>query len=566
MKRTSKFSLLLITCLTASLASHAQFKINGKPVVYDQISNTYMASLPEATFGKDYPAVITLDTDSAWSQLKIEGTNIGEANYIFQKVEGNKEYTLQAKRVQQADQSLQDIQAKITFTFLPLLDLKGSFGYEFANGSLTLLAPDDTEPVTTLLKAKWRGGSTNVGGKHKRNYKIKTLNEKGKSKDISFMGMREDNNWILDAGQIDLFRLRNRIATELWNDFATKPYYADKEPKAQSGVSGKVVEVILNNEYAGIYSLTEAMDRKEMKLKKYDEKKQEFHGQMWKVSSWDKAEFWDIAKDYNNNQETWHAFETKYPDFEDVNPTDYSALYHAIDFVANSDDNTFREEVENYFDIPVLIDYHILTEVTLAKDNTGKNLYWSIYDRDKCQKLTLSIWDLDATMGQFWSNDPIYNEETKPDQKVNINYFNLYNRLIALNVNNYNQKLLNRYKTLRKTYLNTETLIKRYRGYYNILAMSGAASREERKWSKDSDISGCVLDFKHEIEYLDSWIRRRMEYLDSELSPLYTNINTEIAPSQKKQVAAYNLLGQKVLSSYKGIIIANGKKYIKIKK
>lgn len=103
--------------------------------------------------------------------------------------------------------------------------------------------------------------------------------------------MREDNNWILDAGQVDLFRLRNRIATEIWNEFASKPYYTSKEPKAKSGVAGKVVEVILNNEYRGIYSLTETMDRKELKLKKYDDINQEFHGQLWKVSSWDKAQF-----------------------------------------------------------------------------------------------------------------------------------------------------------------------------------------------------------------------------------------------------------------------------------
>lgn len=130
-----------------------------------------------------------------------------------------------------------------------------------------LLTPEANISTSINIKAKWRGGSTNSEGKHKRNYKIKTIDVQGKSKDYSFLGLRKDNNWILDAGQVDLFRLRNRIATELWNDFATKPYYSDKEPKALSGVNGKVTEVILNNEYRGIYSLTESMDRKELRLK-----------------------------------------------------------------------------------------------------------------------------------------------------------------------------------------------------------------------------------------------------------------------------------------------------------
>ncbi|WP_249113423.1 MULTISPECIES: hypothetical protein [Prevotella] len=41
----------------------------------------------------------------------------------------------------------------------------------------------------------------------------------------SCLGMRKDKDWILDAGQADVFRLRNRIATELWNDFARKKVY-----------------------------------------------------------------------------------------------------------------------------------------------------------------------------------------------------------------------------------------------------------------------------------------------------------------------------------------------------
>ncbi len=27
-----------------------------------------------------------------------------------------------------------------------------------------------------------------------------------------------------------------------------------------------------------------------------------------KVNSWDKAQFWNIDKDYDNTKETWHAF------------------------------------------------------------------------------------------------------------------------------------------------------------------------------------------------------------------------------------------------------------------
>ena len=515
-----------------------------------------MASIPEDAFGKDYEAIILLDIASDWSDLSIDGTQIAYS-YTFKQVEGNKLYSIHARK------GNKEINTKITFTFLPLLVLQGSFGYDYAQGSMSLYSPDATEPTISLIKAKWRGGTTNTADKHKRNYKIKPLNFKGKGQDISLLGMREDNNWILDAGQIDLFRLRNRIATEIWNDFATKPYYASKEPKTKSGVAGKVVEVILNNEYRGIYSLTEAMDRKELKLKKYDDKNQEFHGHLWKVSSWDKAQFWEIDKDYDNTQETWHAFETKYPDIEDVNPTDYSPLYEAIDFVVNSNDETFKKEVGDYFDIPVLIDYQLFQETLKPVDNNGKNMYWGIYDVAKSKKLTLAIWDLDASVGQDWHcSTPLHPDYVLPNTDLGVkDVFNLYHRLSSLNVDNYNEKVASRYQELRKTYFSEENLISRYQGYYDMLVKSGAASREECQWSKDSDIGGYPLNFKSEIEYIKNWIINRLNYLDTNQFPISTNISEIHQKENSVQKHIYNMLGQKVSKSYKGLKIINGKKY-----
>lgn len=549
--------LFLLVCFATSIPSFAQFTINGRTIIYDKVSDTYMVSIPKNTFGTDYEASIALDATVGWSNLSIEGTDIADS-YTFKQVEGNKIYKIHA---QEGDK---EISTQLTFTFLPLLVMEGTFGYDYAQGNISLLSPDATEPTNSFAKIKWRGGSTNTANKHKRNYKIKTLNEKGKKQEISLLGMREDNNWILDAGQVDLFRLRNRIATEIWNDFATKPYYASKEPKAKSGVAGKVVEVILNNEYRGIYSLTEAMDRKELKLKKYDDKNQEFHGQLWKVSSWDKAQFWNIDKDYDNTQETWHAFETKYPDIDDVNPTDYSPLYEAIDFVANSNDETFKKEVADYFDIPVLIDYQLFLETLKPIDNSGKNMYWGIYDIAKSKKLTLAIWDLDASVGQDWHcSAPLHPDYVSPDTELGIKEaFNLYTRLSTLNVDNYNQKVSDRYHELRKTYFSEENLISKYQGYYNMLVKSGAASREETKWSEDSDIGGYPLNFKEEIEYIKNWITKRLNYLDTTQFPSSTGIQTVSHEKEKnKNMTTYNMLGQKVNASYQGIKIIKGKKY-----
>jgi hypothetical protein len=205
-----------------------------------------------------------------------------------------------------------------------------------------LLSPDTTQPFQQMkAKIKWRGGSTNGKNKHKRNYTIKFLNHNDKKQKRQFFGLRTHNQWILNAGQVDLSRCRNQIGHELWNDMARKPYYIDQAPDALTSVRGQFVEVFLNDEYRGIYSLTENIDQEQTQVVEHDEDNNIFHGHLWKSDSWDGTSMYDI-KDYDNTQEVYRGFETKYPDFEDVNPTDYSILYNAINFALNSTDAEFK--------------------------------------------------------------------------------------------------------------------------------------------------------------------------------------------------------------------------------
>lgn len=125
---------------------------------------------------------------------------------------------------------------------IPVLVLRGTFSGEYQNGTVDFYSSQGATPVSYEAKIKWRGGSTNTEGKHKRNYKIKFKEKQ------QFFGLKADKNWILDAGQQDLFRLRNRIATELWNDFARKPYYVTDGAEVVTGVRGRVVEVFLNSD------------------------------------------------------------------------------------------------------------------------------------------------------------------------------------------------------------------------------------------------------------------------------------------------------------------------------
>lgn len=434
---------------------------------------------------------------------------------------------------------------------LPKVYLTGDFGNDYQRGVFRIVYADGTTEQNLTGNIKWRGGTTNAEGKHKRNYKIKF------DEDQQFFGLRSDNKWILDAGQADVFRLRNHIATELWNDFAHKPYY-DKENKIYTGVRGKVVELYLNEEYRGIYCLTECIDRKQLSLKKYDKNNNKIHGGLWKADQWGNSLMYDVIP-YDNTQERWGAFEVKYPELDDVEETDYSTLYNAISFVANSTDEEFKNNIHKYFDMPVIIDYYIFLHVLNAFDNTGKNMYWAVYDKETDKKITLAVWDLDGTVGQKWIEKWVPNA-TSPELEVE-NNLNLYVRLKKLNANNFNQKVLERYSELRKNILSTDNLINRYEYYYQLIKDCGAAEREEQKWSEDTDIDGRVLNFESEYNDIVNWITKHMEFLDNNVFIETTNIcNIPFSNNNNKKI--YNIEGKQIKKLQKNINIINRKKVI----
>lgn len=438
---------------------------------------------------------------------------------------------------------------------IPVLVLRGTFSSEYQNGTVDFYSSQGVTPVSYEAKIKWRGGSTNTEGKHKHNYKIKFKEKQ------QFFGLKADKNWILDAGQQDLFRLRNRIATELWNDFARKPYYAEEGAEVFTGVRGRVVEVFLNDEYIGIYSLTETMDNKTLGLKK--SKKGIIHGQLWKTSGYGLSMMYNTPSAFDNTSSTWDVFETKYPDIKDVNPTDYSPLWKAINFVVNSSDEEFKDSVAYYFDLPVVEDYYIYTQTLCAVDNIGKNMYWAIYDGKESPKITFAVWDLDLTVGSSYLK--VYDQKYTLPNHIIKGYFNLIKRLIATNAGNFNSQVRERYWSARKDVLSTDSLIARYKSYYQLLKKCGAAERETQRWSGDTDILEQKIDYDKEMEHIANWITRHMKVLDRQLF----NDPNAIKPSRvaaNESDDVYTLQGIQVDPNHLGSgVYIKGRKKIFIK-
>lgn len=518
-------------------------RINDKQLVYDGKGNAYFATLPEGMRnGGDYTAKVTYKlkaTNAEGYTLKVNGQEPDADGYVtFDNVDCETLYPIELTNTSENV----DLSAKIRFTFLPIVELNCSSvnSKAYTTGSLRVTDPASLGYDSLMIAAfKYRGASSS--NYPKRSYAIKLRDENGNSVDRKLLGYRSDNNWILDAMYIDLACMRNRVATDLWNAFECKPYYADREKKVRTGTRGKFVEVILNGQWWGLYCMTEKMDRKQLKLKKFVPAAQsttgenEVHGVLYKSNQWsyevfmghesnDDNDYKQViyphkkVSDYKNilGQETWCEYEFKYPDYEDE-AVEWRPLHDAANMVATSFILNI-DSVKSRFDYPMLRDYYLFIELLLATDNHGKNLFWYAYDTQgpEGDKLSLAPWDLDGTFGQDWDGVITNTKDVTLDFDTYIkNYehgqFAIFDLIKSRS--EWQQDLKDRYAELRmKGVISGDSIANRFANYASLFEASLADQREQNMWSKTyhsrhKDIQGGAT-------YAESWIRRRVNWLD----------------------------------------------------
>lgn len=582
-------------------------RINDKQLVYDGKGNAYFATLPEGMRnGGDYTAKVTYKlkaTNAEGYTLKVNGQEPDADGYVtFDNVDCETLYPIELTN---ASENV-DLSANIRFTFLPIVELNCSSvnSKAYTTGSLRVTDPASLGYDSLMIAAfKYRGASSS--NYPKRSYAIKLRDENGNSVDRKLLGYRSDNNWILDAMYIDLACMRNRVATDLWNAFECKPYYADREKKVRTGTRGKFVEVILNGQWWGLYCMTEKMDRKQLKLKKFVPAAQsttgenEVHGVLYKSNQWTYEVFMGHesnddndnkqviyphkkVSDYKNilGQETWCEYEFKYPDYEDE-AVEWRPLHDAANMVATSFILNI-DSVKSRFDYPMLRDYYLFIDLLLATDNHGKNLFWYAYDTQgpEGDKLSLAPWDLDGTFGQDWDGVITNTKDVTLDFDTYIkNYehgqFAIFDLIKSRS--EWQQDLKDRYAELRiKGVISGDSIANRFANYASLFEASLADQREQDMWSKayhsrHKDIQGGAT-------YAESWIRRRVNWLDQKygFDAAVTAINEAKAEAyfaalggvgcisvnagKAQSVRIYNIAGQLVRNAQvgSGVTTING--------
>lgn len=504
----------------------SQLTFSYKVPAVDTYKKELYLTIPENQMGTNVPLTVNFTMKNAAHKLYIAGTLVTNGtDYTFATVQAAKTYKIEVKNGTTVVAT-----GTIIFTTLPIVQIFSDYTISdiYELGRIVVTEPDLTLPADiNLSDIKFRGAT--AAGVPKKSYALKLKNPMDGATPLyrSFLGLRSDNNWILDAMYIDPARMRNRVSTDFWNDFSTAPYFKATEPNMINGTRGKFVEVFLNDSYNGIYCMTEKVDRKQLNVKKFQVDPLTGaitqRGAIYKSSSWSVAVLlgntsWDPKTlglpNSSNYSETWDSWEVKYPDFGDGEPIEWKPLVDAVKVTSTyyNGASSFVSKVGTYYDMPVFIDYYLFIELLLATDNHGKNVFMSVYDQSVSPKMTITPWDCDGTWGRRWdgSSDLTRANQYFPDYiKANEWYENnLYLRSRQYNPDGYNDKLKNRYKELRATYFTHDKIMERFQAYRAQFKLSGADTRERTKWG--------IGDFDTEMTFLSNWITTRLAYLDNQ--------------------------------------------------
>lgn len=502
---------------------------NGISVVHENREKVHILSIPEQYQGKEvYRAAITFKKNTPTDRVYFDNKEVVSGDSVSFKAPIAKA----VHKIEVVSKGRSTLMG-ITGSFLPIVELntgEGINGKTYTLGRIRVINPNDKKATDQRFDAqlKYRGATAQT--MQKKAFAVKLVDSMGKSVDGSFFGLRKDNNWILDAMAIDYARMRNRVCFDLWNDFSTKPYHQAKEPKTINGTRGHFVEIVLNGKYQGIYCMTEKLDRKQLKLKKFavTESDTTLKGLLYKSKQWSYAVLMghDIDKNefpgtppyrFDNKSDKWENFEMGYPEVADGEKISWEPLYNAIAKVASNDTATFAKEAANIFDLPVALDYYLLMDLILASDNHGKNMYYYVYDLTKSPKIGIAPWDMDGTWGRDYYSR---NDFTAPDKdylqyiwKHEHGELTLFKRLRETPSFQWEGKLKNRYAELRQTHFAPENLIKRFTTYATLFKESGADARERKLWN---GADGRRVNIQQDVAEIKEWILQRVQYLDQQ--------------------------------------------------
>ncbi len=339
----------------------------------------------------------------------------------------------------------------------------------------------------------------------KKGYGFETIDFQGNSENHSLLGMPSENDWVLNGPYSDKTLMRNVLSYEL---FSRLGRYAPRT---------RLCEVVMNEEYIGVYVLIEKIKRDKNRVKIAKLRPEEINGD-------DLTGGYIVKIDKNNGNpgDYWTSeiggisFLTHYPKSDQLVPEQKAYIKSYIDdFEEVLVSPDFMDEdigYRKFIDAGSFIDFFILSELTKNVDAYVLSTYFYKDKDSNGGKLTMGpAWDYNFSFG----NADYREGYLHSGLQVEINDSPWWWERL-LEDPRFETELKERWCELRKQQLSNESIISVIDSTSSVLDES--QRRNFEKWNTlgmEIFPNYYVGDsYEEEIELLKNWTLNRLLWLD----------------------------------------------------
>jgi subtilisin-like proprotein convertase family protein len=363
-------------------------------------------------------------------------------------------------------------------------------------------------------------------------YAFETWDSLGNARNVSLLGMPAENDWLLIANYNDKSFARNILPFHFFYEMG---HYS---------VRSKLVDVVLDGVYQGIYLLCEKIKRDVNRVNIANLNPTEITapdmtgGYMLKIDYWDNSNSWQL--NYSPINCPTAAVNMVYvdPKANEIVPQQASYIQNFFnDFETALYSSTFDDPLigyRKYIDVGSFIDYLLVNEVTRNVDGFKKSRYFS-KDKDLLNG-TFSrlkagpVWDFDWSQKDIDGGSengsgfvyPVCDQDVVPP--------GWYVRLLEDPV--FANEVRCRYNALRESIFDTLTVFAQIDSVVQVV-------NESQHWhylvwgnmgvaTGTGEVQAPSQSYAEEIQKLKDWYTRRFAWLDSNMPGVATNCTNSI--------------------------------------
>lgn len=298
---------------------------------------------------------------------------------------------------------------------------------------------DDAPTLETKSTIHVRGNSSRYFDK--KGYALNLITDEGKNNPQSVMGMDAHHEWVLHGPFLDKTLMRNYM----WYNIAGE--IMDYAPNV------RFCEAFVNGEYQGVYVMTERITAGENGSRlnlSVDKKDNTYSGYLLCLDRGDAYPEKKAETFTKYALRTVNELEIVYPGKSNITPelnksitqdfSDFEKALYSYDF-----DNKLYG-YKTLIDVDSFVDFFLINEFTCNYDAGWLSTY--IY-KDIDKKYRMCIWDFNSACDNY------------QDSQINKDSFEFQNCLwywMLLKDRDFTDRIVKRYKELRKTYLSEEYL------------------------------------------------------------------------------------------------------------